>query len=81
MKPAITPTEAQIEQFLGVLTGSPGLEELQAQYPQVQQAITAVFDQAVGTAMWPSMIVSVIGVILAVALLRGRTVPEEDEIS
>ena len=80
-QPPIHPTEDQFEQFLGVLTGGTGLQSLEALYPRVQEAVVVVFDAAVGAAMWPSMIISVIGAILAIWLLRGVTVPEEDEIS
>jgi hypothetical protein len=34
--------------------------------------ITEVFDTAVGLAMWPTIAVSLIGVIVAIVLLRGK---------
>ena len=81
LQPPIHPTEDQFEQFLGVLTGGTGLQTLEATYPKVQDAVVSVFDSAVGAAMWPSIIASVIGAGLAVWLLRGVTVPEESEIN
>jgi len=81
VKPPISPTEAQFELFLGALTGGPGLEELQQAYPQVQQGIISVFDSAVGSAMWPSIIAAAIGAALALLLLRGVTVSDEKTIN
>ena len=76
----VAPTEAQFESFLAVLTGGPGLDDLLKAYPQVQEAIITVFNQAVGRAMLPSIVVSAIGAVLALWLLRGRSQVEEEVI-
>ena len=76
----VAPTEAQFESFLAVLTGGPGLDDLLKAYPQVQEAIVTVFNQAVGRAMLPSIVVSAIGAVLALWLLRGRSQVEEEVI-
>jgi len=34
--------------------------------------VTTVFDAAVGHAMWPTIAVSLIGVVVAILLLRGK---------
>lgn len=81
VKPPVTPTDAQYESFLSVLSGGSGIEELTKAYPEVQKAITYVFDSAVGDAMWPCIAVAAIGAVLAIWLLRGVTVPVEDELN
>ncbi|MEI6374303.1 MAG: MFS transporter [Actinomycetes bacterium] len=80
VQPPITPTEAQYESFLSVLSGGPGIDDLAKAYPQVQQAIVYVFDAAVGRAMWPCIVAAAIGAVLALFLLRGRSVVNEDAI-
>ncbi len=82
VQPPIYPTDDQLETFLGILTGGPGIEQLQAIYPEVQKAVVIVFDAAIGSAMIPLVAVSVAGALLAAWLLRGGpTVPEESEIT
>jgi len=76
----VAPTEAQFESFLAVLTGGPGLDDLLKAYPQVQEAIITVFNQAVGHAMVPSIVVSAIGAVLAIWLLRGKSEANEEAI-
>ncbi len=71
------PTELH-GQVLDVLTGGLALGEIADQIPgNAQQVVTDVFDAAVGLAMWPTIAVSLIGVLAAIVLLRGgpRTAP------
>jgi Na+/melibiose symporter-like transporter len=66
-------TQDQIGTIMSVLTGGVRLEDVAPDIPSnAREIIVTVFDQAVGAAMWPSIAVSAIGVIIAVALLRGR---------
>ncbi len=63
----------QITTIMSVITGGVRLEDVAPTIPNnAHEIIMTVFDQAVGVAMWPSIAVSVIGVIVAIALLRGR---------
>ena len=66
-------TPDQITTLMAILTGGVRLEDVAPDIPpNARELIVMVFDRAVGLAMWPSIAVSVIGVIVAIALLRGR---------
>ena len=80
VQPPVTPTDAQYESFLSVLSGGQGIDELTKAYPQVQQAIVYVFDAAVGMAVWPCIAAAAIGAVLALFLLRGKSVVNEEAI-
>jgi len=67
------PSPNLITEIMSVLTGGTRLADVAPDIPgNAQQLIIEVFDQAVGVAMWPSIAVSVLGVIIAAVLLRGR---------
>ena len=68
------PSPELISKILSVLTGGTRLEDVAGDIPgNAPQLITEVFDAAVGAAMWPSIALSVVGVIIAAVLLRGRS--------
>jgi EmrB/QacA subfamily drug resistance transporter len=67
------PPAETLSKVLDVLTGGLKLEDVASLIPgDARQVITEVFDAAVGLAMWPSIAVSLIGVIVAIVLLRGK---------
>jgi hypothetical protein len=62
-----------IEKVMSVLTGGTTLDDVKSLIPgDAQQVITDVFDASVGMAMWPTIAVSLIGVVVAIVLLRGK---------
>ncbi len=68
------PTDGRIGQFLDVLTGSARLTDIDVPVGiDASATVTKAFDVAVAYAMVPSVIVAVIGVGVAVLLLRGKT--------
>lgn len=69
-----SPSTETLDKILSALTGGLSIDEIASLVPgDAQRLITDVFDKAVGVAMWPSIVVSLIGVVLAIVLLRGRT--------
>ncbi|MFZ8979675.1 MAG: hypothetical protein ACO21P_09605, partial [Candidatus Nanopelagicales bacterium] len=55
------------------LTGGIKLDDVATLIPgDARQLITDVFDASVGVAMWPTIAVSLIGVVVAIVLLRGK---------
>ena len=59
--------------MLDVLTGGLALDDVASLIPgDARQVITNVFDAAVGVAMWPTIAVSLIGIVVAIVLLRGK---------
>ena len=67
------PPAETLAKVLDVLTGGLQLKDVASLIPgDGQRVITDVFDSAVGMAMWPTIAVSLIGVIVAIVLLRGR---------
>jgi predicted MFS family arabinose efflux permease len=67
------PPAETLAKVLDVLTGGLQLKDVASLIPAPgQKVITDVFDSAVGMAMWPTIAVSLIGVIVAIVLLRGR---------
>lgn len=73
--PGFIPTSDQIEQIMSVLTGT-SIDVITSMLKQFgidpQVYVTSLFDGAVGAAMWPSIIVGIIGAIVAGLLLRRR---------
>lgn len=66
-------TSDTIDKILSVLTGGVQLDDAASLIPGDARAfITDVFDAAVGVAMWPTIAVSLIGVVVAIFLLRGK---------
>lgn len=64
--------EASVEKVLAVLTGGATLDDLAGLIPDnAAKVITEIFDAAVGAAMWPTIAVSLVGIVLATTLLRG----------
>jgi EmrB/QacA subfamily drug resistance transporter len=72
----ITPDAQTIQRILDVLTGGATPESIAPLIPGQDPIvfITAVFDFALGKAMWPSIIAAVVGAVLAAVLLRRRRV-------
>ena len=67
------PPAETLAKVLDVLTGGLTLDDVASLIPgDARQVITEVFDAAVGMAMWPTIAVSLIGVIVAIVLLRGK---------
>ena len=67
------PPSETLAKVLDVLTGGRKLEDVASLIPgDGGRVITEVFDTAVGLAMWPTIILSLIGVIVAIVLLRGK---------
>jgi EmrB/QacA subfamily drug resistance transporter len=67
------PSEQTIDEYLNVLTGSVSVDSLDAiKGIDSQQVVTEAFDYAVAHAMWPSIICGVVGVVVAVLLVRAR---------
>jgi len=67
------PPAETLAKVLDVLTGGRKLEDVASLIPgDGGQVITQVFDAAVGLAMWPTIVVSLLGVIVAIVLLRGK---------
>ena len=67
------PPADTLAKVLDVLTGGLQLEDVASLIPgDARRVITDVFDAAVGMAMWPTIAVSLIGVIVAIVLLRGK---------
>ena len=74
-----TPDAATMELIMSVLTGGAAVSALAGIVPDPVAYVVRLFDDSIGAAMWPSIIASVFGVVLAVWLLRGRsTVVAED---
>ena len=74
------PTYKQLGEYLDVLTGSAKAADIiPAAGMDVTATVTRAFDVAVAYAMVPSVITAVIGVGVAVLLLRGKA-PEPDEM-
>ena len=68
-----TPSPETVDKILSALTGGISVDDIASLVPgDAGQLITDVFDSAVGVAMWPSIAVSLIGVVVAIVLLRGR---------
>jgi len=68
-----TPSPEIVDKILSALTGGISVDDIASLVPgDAGQLITDVFDSAVGVAMWPSIAVSLIGVVVAIVLLRGR---------
>lgn len=66
-------TSDTIDKVLSVLTGGIKLDDVASLIPgDARQLITDVFDASVGVAMWPTIAVSLIGVAVAIVLLRGK---------
>lgn len=66
------PSAESVDRVLSVLTGGVRLEDVASLIPgDAQGLITDVFDSAVGLAMWPTIVVSLIGVAVAIVLMRG----------
>ncbi len=71
---AAKPSPETLDKVLAALTGGVRVEDIASLIPgNAQQVITDVFDAAVGAAMWPSIVVSLIGAVLAMVLLRGKS--------
>lgn len=69
-----SPSTETLDKILSALTGGISIDDIASLVPgDAQQLINDVFDKAVGVAMWPSIVVSLIGVVVAIVLLRGRT--------
>lgn len=69
-----SPSTETLDKILSALTGGISIDQIASLVPgDAQRLITDVFDKAVGVAMWPSIVVSLIGVVVAIVLLRGRT--------
>jgi len=67
------PSAETLGKVLDVLTGGLSVDEAASLIPgDVSQVITDVFDTSVGMAMWPSIAVSLIGIAVAIVLLRGK---------
>jgi EmrB/QacA subfamily drug resistance transporter len=67
------PPSETLAKVLDVLTGGRKLEDVASLIPgDGGRVITEVFDTAVGLAMWPTIILSLVGVIVAIVLLRGK---------
>ena len=67
------PPAETLNKVLDVLTGGLAIDDVASLLPgDARQTITDVFDASVGMAMWPTIAVSLIGVIVAIVLLRGR---------
>lgn len=67
------PPAETLAKVLDVLTGGRKLEDVASLIPgDGGQVITEVFDTAVGLAMWPTIVLSLVGVIVAIVLLRGK---------
>ena len=63
-----------LDKILSALTGGVRVDDIKSLIPgDAQEVITKAFDAAVGAAMWPSIIVSLIGAVLAIVLLRGKS--------
>lgn len=74
------PSFKQLGQYLDVLTGSARAADIvPAAGMEVAATVTKAFDVAVAYAMVPSVITAVIGVGVAVLLLRGKA-PASDEM-
>ncbi|MGI9197950.1 MAG: MFS transporter [Candidatus Nanopelagicales bacterium] len=70
---SMSPSPDTLNTILSALTGGVSVADIAALVPgDAQEFITTVFDTAVGVAMWPPIIVSVIGVIIAALLLRRK---------
>ena len=68
-----SPPAETLAKVLDVLTGGRKLEDVASLIPgDGGQVITDVFDTAVGLAMWPTIALSLIGVVVAIVLLRGK---------
>jgi EmrB/QacA subfamily drug resistance transporter len=68
-----SPPAETLSKVLDVLTGGLQLDDIASLIPgDARQLITDVFDAAVGQAMWPTIAVSLLGVIVAIVLLRGK---------
>ena len=68
-----SPPAETLSKVLDVLTGGLQLDDIASLIPgDARKLITDVFDAAVGQAMWPTIAVSLIGVIVAIVLLRGK---------
>ena len=68
-----TPSPETVDKILSALTGGISVDDIASLVPgDAGQLITDVFDSAVGVAMWPSIAVSLLGVVVAIVLLRGR---------
>ena len=67
------PPADTLAKFLDVLTGGLQVADVASLVPgDAQKIITDVFDASVGMAMWPSIAMSLIGVVVAIVLLRGK---------
>jgi EmrB/QacA subfamily drug resistance transporter len=67
------PPSETLGKVLDVLTGGLTVADVASLIPgDAQQVITDVFDASVGMAMWPTIVVSLLGIIVAIVLLRGK---------
>ena len=72
------PSGDTMEKVLSALTGGINVKDIASLVSGDAQAlITKVFDAAVGWAMWPSIVMSVIGAVIAIVLLRGKSPQSE----
>ncbi len=68
-----SPTSDTMEKVISTLTGGLSVKEITSLVPgDAQDFINQVFEQAVARAMWPSIAMSLIGVVVAMVLLRQR---------
>lgn len=73
-----SPTAETLTKVMSALSGGISVNDIAQLVPgDAQQLISDVFDKAVGLAMWPAIIASLIGVVVAIILLRGRPVAGE----
>jgi len=70
---SLSPEELVVERFLAVITGSVSVESLSDIVGiEPQKIVVQAFDAAVARAMWPSIVFAVLGVVVAVVLMRER---------
>jgi len=73
-----SPTAETLTKVMSALSGGISVNDIAQLVPgDAQQFISDVFDNAIGLAMWPAIIASLIGVVVAIILLRGRPVTGE----
>lgn len=73
-----SPAAETIDKIMSALTGGVSIDDVASLIPgDARQTVTDVFDAAVGVAMWPSIAVSLIGVVVAIVLLRGKPAAAE----
>ncbi|MFM9134966.1 MAG: MFS transporter [bacterium] len=78
-----SPAADTMDKVISTLTGGLSVSDLATVVPGDAQALVdQVFEHAVGRAMWPSIAASVVGVVIALVLLRQRreTAPGTDRL-